>query len=214
MNYKSVTGKNWLFKHYDENYAKKIYETFHFNEILSKIISIRKIELDQIENFINPTIKKNIPNPNSIKDMDIATNATISHIQNKNIIGIFGDYDVDGATSVAILAKYFKHINQPFELLIPDRIKDGYGPTEKGFDLLIDKGSKLIISADCGTSSFDAILHAKNKNIETIVLDHHQGDIKLPEATAIVNPNRIDDESKLVISLCGRSLFYVFGIIE
>ena len=111
MNFKSVTGKNWLFKQYDENYAKKIYETFHFSEILSKIISIRKIELDQIENFINPTIKKNIPNPNSIKDMDIATNATISHIQKKNIIGIFGDYDVDGATSTAILAKYFKQIN-------------------------------------------------------------------------------------------------------
>ena len=211
MNYKSVTGKNWLFKQYDENYAKKIYETFHFSEILSKIISIRKIELDQIENFINPTIKKNLPNPNSIKDMDIATNATISHIQNKNIIGIFGDYDVDGATSTAILAKYFKHINQPFELLIPDRIKDGYGPTEKGFDLLIDKGSKLIISVDCGTSSFDAILHAKNRNVETIVLDHHQGDIKLPEATAIVNPNQINDKSNLVY-LCAAGVCFMFLI--
>jgi len=209
MNYKSVTGKNWLFKQYEENYAKKIYETFHFNEILSKIISIRKIELDQIENFINPTIKKNLPNPNSIRDMDIATNATISHIQNKNIIGIFGDYDVDGATSTAILAKYFKHINQPFELLIPDRIKDGYGPTEKGFDLLIDKGSKLIISVDCGTSSFDAILHAKNRNVETIVLDHHQGDIKLPEATAIVNPNQINDKSNLVY-LCAAGVCFMF----
>jgi len=209
MNYKSVTGKNWLFKQYEENYAKKIYETFHFNEMLSKIISIRKIELDQIENFINPTIKKNLPNPNSIRDMDIATNATISHIQNKNIIGIFGDYDVDGATSTAILAKYFKHINQPFELLIPDRIKDGYGPTEKGFDLLIDKGSKLIISADCGTSSFDAILHAKNRNVETIVLDHHQGDIKLPEATAIVNPNQINDKSNLVY-LCAAGVCFMF----
>ena len=209
MNYKSVTGKNWLFKQYDENYAKKIYETFHFSEILSKIISIRKIELDQIENFINPTIKKNIPNPNSIKDMDIATNATISHIQKKNIIGIFGDYDVDGATSAAILAKYFKQINQPFEFLIPDRIKDGYGPNEKGFDFLINKGSKLIITVDCGTSSFDAILHAKNKNVETIVLDHHQGDIKLPEATAIVNPNQINDKSNLVY-LCAAGVCFMF----
>ena len=209
MNYKSVTGKNWLFKKYDENYAKKISETFRFNEFLSKIISIRKIELDQIENFINPTIKKNLTNPNSIKDMDIATTTTISHIENKNVIGIFGDYDVDGATSTAILAKYFKHINQPFELLIPDRIKDGYGPTEKGFDLLIDKGSKLIISADCGTSSFDAILHAKNRNVETIVLDHHQGDIKLPEATAIVNPNQINDKSNLVY-LCAAGVCFMF----
>ena len=209
MNYKSVTGKNWLFKQYEENYAKKIYETFHFNEILSKIISIRKIELDQIENFINPTIKKNLPDPDSIKDMNTATKVTISHIQKKNIIGIFGDYDVDGATSTAILAKYFKHINQPFELLIPDRIKDGYGPNKEGFDFLINKGSKLIISADCGTSSFEAILHAKNKNIETIVLDHHQGDIKLPEAIAIVNPNRIDDVSELSY-LCAAGVCFMF----
>ena len=209
MNYKSVTGKNWLFKQYEENYAKKIYETFHFNEMLSKIISIRKIELDQIENFINPTIKKNLTNPNSIKDMDIATTTTISHIENKNVIGIFGDYDVDGATSTAVLAKYFKQIKQPFELLIPDRIKDGYGPNEKGFDVLINKGSKLIISADCGISSYGAILHAKNKNIDTIVLDHHQGDIKLPEATAIVNPNRIDDKSNMVY-LCAAGVCFMF----
>ncbi len=211
MNYKSVTGKNWLFKQYEEKYSKKISETFHLNEILSKIISIRKIQLDQIENFINPTIKKNITNPNSIKDMDIATTITIAHIENKNVIGIFGDYDVDGATSTAILAKYFKQIKQPFELLIPDRIKDGYGPNKKGFDYLINKGSKLIISADCGTSSYAPILHAKNKNIETIVLDHHQGDIKLPEANAIVNPNRIDDDSNLIY-LCAAGICFMFLI--
>ena len=209
MNYKSVTGKNWLFNKYDRNYAKKISETFLFKEILSKIISIRKIELDQIENFINPTIKKNLTNPDSIKDMDIATSTTISHIKKNTVIGIFGDYDVDGATSAAILAKYFKQINQPFELLIPDRIKDGYGPNKEGFDFLINKRSKLIISVDCGTSSFDAILHAKNKNIETIVLDHHQGDIKLPEATAIVNPNRFDDKSNLVY-LCAVGVCFIF----
>ena len=209
MNYKSVTGKNWLFKQYNKNYAKKIYETFHFSEILSKIISIRKIELDQIEDFINPTIKKNIPNPNLIKDMDIATKATIYHIQKKNIIGIFGDYDVDGATSAAILAKYFKQIHQPFELIIPDRIKDGYGPNKKGFDLLINKGSKLIITVDCGISSHETILYARSKSIETIVIDHHQGDVKLPEANAIVNPNRINDESRLSY-LCAAGVCFMF----
>ena len=209
MIYKSVTGKNWLLKDYEENYSKKISETFNLNEILSKIISIRKIQLDQIEDFINPTIKKNIINPDSIKDMDIATTTTISHIVNKNVIGIFGDYDVDGATSTAVLAKYFKQIKQPFEILIPDRIKDGYGPNEKSFDILINKGSKLIISADCGTSSHNAISHARNKNIETIVIDHHQGDIKLPKATAIVNPNRIDDMSNLKY-LCAAGVCFMF----
>ena len=76
MNYKSVTGKNWLFKKYDINYSKKISETFRFNNFLSKIISIRKIKFDQIDNFINPTIKENLTNPNYIKDMDVATSTT------------------------------------------------------------------------------------------------------------------------------------------
>ena len=110
MNYKSVTGKNWLFKEYDKNYAKKVYEKFQFNEILSKIISIKKIELDQIDNFINPTIKKNLPSPTSIKDMDIATKSTIFHIQNKNIIGIFGDYDVDGTSGTSAMYLFFKEL--------------------------------------------------------------------------------------------------------
>ena len=124
---------------------------------------------------------------------------------------MFGDYDVDGATSVAILAKYFKQINQPFEFLIPDRIKDGYGPNEEGFDFLINKGSKLIITVDCGISSYKPISHARNKSIETIVIDHHQGDVDLPEATAIVNPNRINDESKLSY-LCAAGVCFMFLI--
>jgi len=211
MNLKSVTGKNWLFKKYDENYVKKISETFNFDEILCKFLSIRKIKIDRIKNFLNPTIKNNLPNPTSIKDMDIATNSATTHIQEKNIVGIFADYDVDGATSAALLAKYFKKINRPYKLFIPDRIKHGYGPNIVGFNFLINEGSKLIITVDCGTSSHEAISYAKNKNIETIILDHHQGDIKLPEATAIVNPNRIDDESNLNY-LCAAGVCFMFLI--
>ena len=133
----------------------------------------------------------------------------VSHIEKKNVIGIFGDYDVDGATSTALLAKYFKQINQTFELLIADRIKDGYGPNKRTFDTLINKGSKLIISADCGTSSYDAILHARKNNVETIIIDHHQGNIKLPVATAIVNPNRIDDKSNFS-HLCAAGVCFMF----
>ena len=211
MNLKSVTGKNWLFKKYDVNYVKKISETFNFDEILCKFLSIRKIKIDRIKNFLNPTIKNNLPNPASIKDMNIATNSATTHIQEKNIVGIFADYDVDGATSAALLAKYFKKINQPYKLFIPDRIKHGYGPNIEGFNFLINEGSKLIITVDCGTSSHEAISYAKNKNIETIILDHHQGDINLPEATAIVNPNRIDDESNLNY-LCAAGVCFMFLI--
>ncbi len=209
MNIRSVTGKNWLLKKYDANYSKKIFEKYNFDEILCKFLSIRKIQIDKIEDFLNPTIKRNLPNPTTIKDMEKATEIIFSHIQKKNVIGIFGDYDVDGATSSAILAKFFNQINQPYEIFIPDRIKNGYGPTEEAFDFLISKGSKLIITVDCGTSSHKAILHAKNRKVETVVLDHHQADTKLPQATSIVNPNRIDDRSNLDY-LCAVGVCFVF----
>ena len=211
MNLKSVTGKNWLFKKFDENYAKKISETFNLNINLSKFLSIRKIELEKIKDFLEPTIKNNLPNPVSIKDMENAIDLAAIHIQKKNTIGIFGDYDVDGATSTALLAKYFKRINQPYELTIPDRIKDGYGPNVDGFKSLITKGSKIIISVDCGTSAHDAILFAKKKKVETIVLDHHQADVTLPKAIAIVNPNRLDDNSNLNY-LCAAGVCFLFLI--
>jgi len=210
---KSVTGKNWLFKKYDKNIASKISEVFNFNEFLSKILSIRKIELSKIEDFINPKIKKNIINPDLIKDMNVAVDSVISAIKNKDLIGIFGDYDVDGATSTAILAKYFNQIKQPYKILIPDRIKDGYGPTIKTFDVLIKDGSKLIISTDCGTSSYEAISYASKKNIKTIVIDHHQANVKLPEAIAIVNPNRIDDKSGLIyLSAVGVCFLFLVSL--
>ena len=197
MNLKSVTGKNWFFKKYNESYAKKISEKFNLDNNLSKFLSIKKIELEKINDFLNPTIKNNLPNPFSIKDMDKGINSLLPHLNKKNNIGIFGDYDVDGATSSALLINYFKQIRQPFEFFIPDRIKNGYGPSIEGFNFLIDKGCKIILTVDCGTSAYKTILFGKKKNVKTIVLDHHQGNITLPMAAAIVNPNRIDDESNL-----------------
>lgn len=209
MNLKSVTGKNWLFKKYDELYAQKIHESFNFEDIMCKFLSIRKIKINNIKNFLNPTIKNNIPNPSSIKGMDDAVRSLISMIKLKKVVGIFSDYDVDGATSAAILVKYLIQIKQPYNLFIPDRIKNGYGPTRQGFKNLIENNSKLIITADCGTSSYDAILYAKSRHVETIVIDHHQASIKLPEAIAIVNPNRIDDLSNLNY-LCAAGLCFMF----
>ena len=127
----------------------------------------------------------------------------------KQLLEIFGDYDVDGAASTALLAKYFSSIKQKYRTYIPDRHKEGYGPNINGFNKLIKLGSKIIYTVDCGTLSFEPIKHAQKQNIDVIVLDHHQSDIELPRACAIVNPNRHDDDSELSY-LCAAGVCFVF----
>ena len=129
--------------------------------------------------------------------MEKTTSRIYQAINKKEKIGIFGDYDVDGASSTALLGNYFKIIKQNFEIYIPDRQSEGYGPSIKSFKKLINKKVNLIITVDCGTMSFKAIEYANSNNIDVIVLDHHQSEINLPKAFSVINPNRVDDNSKL-----------------
>jgi len=133
MNINSVLGKDWISKNYNEETASFLKENFSLSEILSRLIAIRNIKMEEVKLFLNPRIKNLLPNPFILKDMEKAVNRTIKAISKKEKIGIFGDYDVDGATSTAILGNYFKEINQEIEIYIPDRKTEGYGPSKKGF---------------------------------------------------------------------------------
>ena len=205
----SLSGKNWIFKQYNQQDISFFKDNFFLDEITSKLLSIRKIKKEDIKSFLNPSIKNYLPNPNTLEDMEKATLRTIKSINAKDKIGIFGDYDVDGATSTALLGKYFTELKIPYEVYIPDRKKEGYGPTVKSFDELINNGVKIIFTVDCGTLSFDAIEFAKQKNVDVIVLDHHQSEINLPKAFSIINPNRLDDKSNLQY-LCAAGVSFMF----
>tara|TARA_B110000037_G_C17064204_1_gene483126 strand:+ start:6 stop:1553 length:1548 start_codon:yes stop_codon:yes gene_type:complete len=143
--------------------------------------------------------------------MDKAIDRSLKVILNKEKIGIFGDYDVDGATSTAILGQYFRSLKIDFEIHIPDRKTEGFGPNENAFIEFINKGVNLIFTVDCGTLSFEPVNFAKNKSIDVIILDHHQSEIKLPNAHSIVNPNRFDDRSELNY-LCAAGVCFLFLI--
>lgn len=205
----SVVGKNWIQKEFDLDEIKFIKENFFLDEIVAKLLSIRKIKKEEINFFLNPSIKNSLPNPYSLNDMQKAIDRTISCIVSNEKVGIFGDYDVDGATSTAILGNYFRALNLPYEIYIPDRQKEGFGPNEKGFDYLIENGSKLIFTVDCGTLSYLPIEYANTKKIDVIVIDHHQSEINLPKAHSIVNPNRFDDRSELNY-LCAAGVCFMF----
>jgi len=209
MNFSSVSGKKWLFKKFDSSDVTKFTENFSLTEIVAKLLSIRKKNIDDIALFLDPKIKNLLPNPLHLKDMKSAIERTYKSIIKSELIGIFGDYDVDGASSTALLARYFLSINQKIQTYIPDRQTEGYGPNNLGFNNLISNGAKIIFTVDCGTLSFGPINFAQKLNVDVIVLDHHQSDVKLPEACAIVNPNRYDDTSELNY-LCAAGVCFVF----
>ena len=205
----SLSGKSWFLKKYNQEDVTFIKDNYSLDEITSKLLSIRKVKKEEINSFLNPVIKNFIPNPNTLIDMEKSSLRTYEAITNNEKIGIFGDYDVDGASSTALLGNYFHELNLDFNIYIPDRKKEGYGPSIKSFKEFLDKKIKLIFTVDCGTLSFEAIDFAKKNNIDVIVLDHHQSEIKLPNAFSIINPNRFDDQSNLQ-NLCAAGVTFMF----
>ena len=209
MNLLSISGKNWILRKYDHEDVSFIKDNFFLDEITSKLLSIRKIKKEDINSFLNPSIRNFLPNPNILVDMEKSTLRAVQMISKKERIGIFGDYDVDGASSTALLGNYFSHLNLDYEIYIPDRKKEGYGPSIKSFEQLILKKVKIIFTVDCGTLSYEAINYAKKNNIDVIILDHHQSEVKLPNAYSIINPNRLDDKSNLEY-LCAAGVSFMF----
>ena len=207
----SLSGKKWVLKKYNQEDISFIKDNYALDEITSKLLSIRKIKKEEIVSFLNPLIKNVLPNPNNLIDMQKSTLRTIKAISNNEKIAIFGDYDVDGATSTALLGNYFSKLNLDYEIYIPDRKNEGYGPSIESFKKLINKKVKIIYTVDCGTLSYGAIDYAKTNNIDVIVLDHHQSEVNLPNAFSIVNPNRFDDKSDLQY-LCAAGVSFMFLI--
>jgi single-stranded-DNA-specific exonuclease len=209
MNLPSVSGKNWIGKEFNSEEIDFFKTNFFLDEIVAKLLSIRRIKKEEIKFFLDPSIKNILPNPYILKDMDRAIDRTENAIINREKIGIFGDYDVDGATSTAILGKYFKLLDIPFEIYIPDRKKEGFGPNEKAFLEFINLGVNLIFTVDCGTLSFTPMDFAKKNKVDVVIIDHHQSEINLPAAHSIVNPNRFDDRSELNY-LCAAGVCFMF----
>ena len=211
MNLKSVTNKDWKLKEADKNKILYIKENFFLSETLARLLVIKNINLKDINLFLNPELSKNLIFPYKLTDMEKAVDHTYLEILNKKKIGIFGDYDVDGAASVALLTKFFNQLKHPSTFYIPDRVTEGYGPSIKTFNKLIEKNVSTIFTVDCGTLSYKEIEYASLKKTNTIVIDHHQVEIILPKALSVINPNRIDDKSKLN-QLCAAALTYLFLI--
>lgn len=166
------------------------------SEIIARLMCARNISVNKATTYLQPRLKETLPDPFHLKDMDKAVERTYEAICQREKILVFGDYDVDGATSGALLIRFFHALNVPIESYIPDREKEGYGPSVHAFQKFIDAHVNLIITVDCGGNAFTPLAYAAENNLDVIVLDHHMGENKTPPACAVVNPNRADETSE------------------
>lgn len=163
-------------------------------EVVARILCARGIAPEEAPAFLKPTLRHFLPDPFHLRDMEKAAARVADAIEHDETIGIFGDYDVDGATSTALLLRYVRALGREAIYYIPDRIKEGYGPNAPALRKLKEQGASLVLTVDCGTLAFDAL--AEVKELDIIVIDHHQADAALPQCFAVINPNRVDQESE------------------
>ena len=194
---RSVEGKRWLLREYDERHALTLVQRLGLPEAVGRAMVARGIEIDKAEKFLSPTVRDFMPDPSRLKDMDIAANRIVTAIKKGEGLAVFGDYDVDGVTSSALLFKFIKSVGGQCRVHIPDRMKEGYGPNTSALLGLASAGASVVITVDCGTVAYEPLIAAADAGIDIIVVDHHAAEDNLPPAVAVVNPNRFDDTSGL-----------------
>ena len=193
----SYSGNKWSLRSKNEELISSIQKDSKIDYITARIIAGRKIDLADVQDFLNPSLRKLLPDPSSMQDMDKAAKIIFNAIKGNKKITIFADYDVDGATSAAQLVKWARNFEVELEIYVPDRIREGYGPSIEAFNHLKKNGSDLVITVDCGAAAYSALVAAQALDLSIVVIDHHLMDADIPPAEALVNPNRIDDSSKL-----------------
>jgi single-stranded-DNA-specific exonuclease len=196
---KSVTGQKWMDRlgPREANTALAIAQHHGISDLVSRVLAGRGVSVEGAPEFIDPSLRNLMPDPAMLTDMDKAANRIADAIMRRETVAIFGDYDVDGACSSALMARFLKHYGIAHSIYIPDRIFEGYGPNPDAMRELVAKGASLIVTVDCGTNSAPSITAAKEAGADVVVIDHHQVGGDLPDdAVAIVNPNREDDISQ------------------
>ncbi|MCK1354463.1 MULTISPECIES: single-stranded-DNA-specific exonuclease RecJ [Bradyrhizobium] len=196
---RSLTDKLWRDRLDARGAAKAlaIVQRHQLPELLARVLAGRGVDSDAVADFLDPTIRKLLPDPFTVTEMEAAAKRIADAAANGEKVAIFGDYDVDGATSAALLTWHLRHCGLDPLIHIPDRIFEGYGPNTEAVRALAEKGATLLVTVDCGTTSIEPLAEAKRIGMSVVVIDHHQAGTELPEVDALVNPNRLDDLSGL-----------------
>lgn len=212
---RSLTGRRWIERLTTESsaLALAIAQRHQIPDIIARILAARGVLPDDAPGFLAPTLRDLMPDPSVLTDMDKAAERIADAIMRGEAITIFGDYDVDGASSSALLSRFLRHQGLEARIYIPDRIFEGYGPNVEAMKALAQEGTQLLVCVDCGSASFEALDKARELGVDVVVLDHHEVGVNLPAANAIVNPNRQDDLSGLgYMAAVGVTLLAVVAV--
>ncbi|WP_230975717.1 single-stranded-DNA-specific exonuclease RecJ [Acetobacter garciniae] len=208
----SLSGRRWTWRSGAENPAVErmgaaLAQQLGVPAPVGRLLALRDITPQQAANFLDPRLRALLPDPSSLVDMDRAAARMARAVQNRETVGIFGDYDVDGSCASAIVAGFFEELGCAVHTHIPDRLAEGYGPNGPALQAMIDQGATLLICVDCGTTSA-SVLNPLSAQADVIVLDHHKSEEALPAILATVNPNRLDCSSGLG-SVCAAALGFL-----
>jgi single-stranded-DNA-specific exonuclease len=192
---RSLTGRRWRARDADVGQVEALRRRFALPEIAARLLAARGVGLDDAERFLDPTLKALFPDPSSFADMDEAARVIEDAIVSGRSCAVLADYDVDGGSSAAQLVRYYRARGRELKIYVPDRMKEGYGPSALAFERLKAEGVELVITVDCGAAAEGPLNAAAELGLDVIVLDHHLMSGPPPKARAVVNPNRLDDRS-------------------
>lgn len=193
----SLSGRPWRLRPAPPDLAFAIAQRHGLPELVGRVLAARGVRPEEVPRHLEPRLRDWLPDPSHLHDVDRAAARLADAVEAREPVGIVGDYDVDGASSAALLGRWLRALGVPFEVAVPDRLEHGYGPHPELLERLAERGIRLVVTVDAGTTAFAALEHARRLGLEVIVVDHHQAEEALPPALAVVNPNRRDQESPL-----------------
>lgn len=206
----SLSGRRWVWREAEERIGQGIAQRLDLPEIVGRLIAARGIDADAAANFLEPTLRALMPDPSTLQDMDAAAARLADAVRRGETVGVFGDYDVDGACSGAVITLLLRRLGCTVLPYVPDRMAEGYGPNAPALAGLVARGATLIVCVDCGTAAADVLATLEGR-ADVIVLDHHAAQGALPRVAAMVNPNRPDCESGLRM-LCAAGVAFMTAV--
>lgn len=207
---RSFSGRRWLFRETDADAARVLAREADISPAVAALLCARNVKPNEVADYLNPSLHRLLPEPFLLSGMEKAVSRTVQAIQSGNRIAVFGDYDVDGSCAAALLHDFLSKIGAPPLLYIPDRIREGYGPSGEALLHLKREGTTLVITVDCGATARDALQSASDAGLDVIVLDHHAAEYAAP-AFVQVNPNQPNDSSGLGC-LCATGVTFLFAV--
>ncbi|HEX4171139.1 MAG TPA: DHH family phosphoesterase, partial [Acetobacteraceae bacterium] len=207
---RSLSGRRWVWRTGEDRIGLGIAQRMELPEIVGRLLAARGIGIDAACHYLDPTLRALLPDPSTLIDMDLAADRLAYAVQNRETVGVFGDYDVDGACSAALICTLLRELGCTVLHHVPDRIMEGYGPNGPALHSLVIRGASLIVCVDCGTAAAEALGFIEG-DADIVVLDHHKADGPPPTILATVNPNRLDCTSGQT-ALCAAAVTFLVAV--